>query len=316
MVLEKSRGLGGRAATRRWNGRPVDHGAQFFTARSSRFIGQVEEWSAKAVCFAWAQGFHQHSQGRLQPPGGNPHARYACRQGMSALGRDLADGLEERVLREAKVETITHAHGLWHMSTADNRVFTSPAIIMTAPSDQASALLHDAAPAAAEAARSLAMAPCFALAASFRRFPVPWQGIQLDSHPVLTWIGNDTSKRPDAHPGASILMLHASPEYTSKRFDANPAEITAAMLEAASAVTGDDLRSPEETFLHRWRYAQPATTSNPRRCEFFESPGPLAIAGDSLAGGKIEGAWLSGQAASVVVADYLRGGLNPRPPIT
>ena len=38
LVLEKSRGLGGRAATRRWNNRPVDHGAQFFTAKNPEFI--------------------------------------------------------------------------------------------------------------------------------------------------------------------------------------------------------------------------------------------------------------------------------------
>ena len=30
LVLDKGRGVGGRAATRRWDGTPVDHGAQFF----------------------------------------------------------------------------------------------------------------------------------------------------------------------------------------------------------------------------------------------------------------------------------------------
>ncbi|MFM8721078.1 MAG: FAD-dependent oxidoreductase, partial [Chthoniobacterales bacterium] len=44
LVLEKSRGLGGRAATRRWDGLPVDHGAQFFTARSEDFRDQVARW--------------------------------------------------------------------------------------------------------------------------------------------------------------------------------------------------------------------------------------------------------------------------------
>ena len=36
-VLEKSRGLGGRMATRRSDNFEFDHGAQFFTARSTAF---------------------------------------------------------------------------------------------------------------------------------------------------------------------------------------------------------------------------------------------------------------------------------------
>ena len=66
VVLEKSRGVGGRAATRRWDGWPVDHGAQFFTARSEDFRAQVEAWLEQGTCFAWARGFHQWQDGQLQ----------------------------------------------------------------------------------------------------------------------------------------------------------------------------------------------------------------------------------------------------------
>jgi renalase len=58
LVLEKSRGLRGRAATRRWNGLPVDHGTQFFTARSAEFITQTDDWLQRGVCFQWCRGLY------------------------------------------------------------------------------------------------------------------------------------------------------------------------------------------------------------------------------------------------------------------
>lgn len=41
LLIDKSRGIGGRMATRRHAGTRIDHGAQFFTARSERFAAFV-----------------------------------------------------------------------------------------------------------------------------------------------------------------------------------------------------------------------------------------------------------------------------------
>ena len=100
LVLDKGRGVSGRAATRRWDGVPVDHGAQFFTARSEDFRAQVADWLARGVCFEWAKGFHQwDDDGRgVRAPDlkHDDHPRYACRAGMSALGKDLASRADGR----------------------------------------------------------------------------------------------------------------------------------------------------------------------------------------------------------------------------
>ena len=55
-LIEKSRGFGGRMATRRREGFEFDHGAQFFTARSTeftQFLAQpverdaIQEWQPR-----------------------------------------------------------------------------------------------------------------------------------------------------------------------------------------------------------------------------------------------------------------------------
>ena len=49
VLLEKSRGPGGRLATKRVEGVVFDQGAQFFTARTPRFAAEIEAWLAQAA---------------------------------------------------------------------------------------------------------------------------------------------------------------------------------------------------------------------------------------------------------------------------
>lgn len=295
MVLEKSRGLGGRAATRRWDGLPVDHGAQFFTARSAQSKKQVDDWVTSGVCHEWTRGFHQCCSGQLLPPDGDNHPRYVCREGMSALGRDLAAG-NPQIERQAKVMSVGCQGGVWTLSCEDGREFRCRQLVVTAPPPQGAALLAESAPASAELLRGISMDPCLAVVAMFPRRAIAWCGIQSDDA-AISWIGHDTSKRPDLHRNKTIVVVHASPDFSREHYTAPEGEITATLLARASEISGSDLRSPEEVFLQRWRYAQPANPRDGERAVSFDAPAPLILAGESFAGGKIEGAWLSGIAA-------------------
>ena len=298
VVLEKSRGLGGRAATRRWNDRPVDHGAQFFTAKNPEFAAQVAQWEASGLCHVWTHGFHRFSDGTLLPPADDAYPRYACRTGMSSLGRALGEPLGEVIHREAKVAQLAVVDSQWQATLEDGRLFRAHALLLTPPPAQSSALLSGVAPeAAAEVARHSSW-PCLALAARFPRTDLPWQGIQAPDDKVLSWIGHDTGKRPDLHPGSTILMLHAAPGFSTANADATDEQIAATLLRRASEMTSRDWTSPDEYFIQRWRYALPALGDPARGPAVYASPAPLVVAGDWCAGGRIEGAWLAGRDAA------------------
>src|SRR6056297_2019216 len=53
VVLEKSRGPGGRSAMRRCAGARFDHGAQYFTARSAAFGRQLQQWRDAGLVQPW-----------------------------------------------------------------------------------------------------------------------------------------------------------------------------------------------------------------------------------------------------------------------
>ena len=53
-LFEKSRGVGGRMATRRTHdGLRFDHGAQYFTVRDGRFRRYVESWIEDGIVEPW-----------------------------------------------------------------------------------------------------------------------------------------------------------------------------------------------------------------------------------------------------------------------
>ena len=57
LVIDKGRGLGGRLAGRRIGDATFDHGAQFFTARESRFKAAVEGWIQAGVAEEWYSSY-------------------------------------------------------------------------------------------------------------------------------------------------------------------------------------------------------------------------------------------------------------------
>ena len=87
-VLEKSRGISGRAATRRWEGAVLDHGAPFFTARGERFTTVIQTLEESGAVRVWTRGFHQWQGGQLIAPK-DSHPRYIASDGMNALAKHL-----------------------------------------------------------------------------------------------------------------------------------------------------------------------------------------------------------------------------------
>jgi predicted NAD/FAD-dependent oxidoreductase len=217
---------------------------------------------------------------------------------MSSLGRALGEPLGDIIHREAKVIRLGVVNGLWQATLEDGRLVRARSLLLTPPPPQSSALLADSAPeASAEIAQHRSL-PCLAVGAIFSRTELSWKGIQAPDDAVLTWIGNDSSKRPELHPDRTILMLHGSPDFSTVNASAPEEEITAALLRRASEMTSRDWVSPSEVFLQRWRYALPAPGETPRGPAVYSAPAPLVVAGDWCAGGRIEGAWLAGRDAS------------------
>ena len=124
VVFEKSRGLGGRMATKRVGEAVFDTGAQYFTAKSERFAAQVTEWAAAGVVAPW--------------PGASAH-RWMANPSMNALGKFLAEGLE--IQRESKLVNVQREFGVWELTIENRPAWRVGRLVLAAPLPQSLALL-------------------------------------------------------------------------------------------------------------------------------------------------------------------------------
>jgi renalase len=293
-VLEKSRGLGGRAATRRIHGVRVDHGAQFFTVRDDRFRRQVDDWLEAGRVIAWTHGVPTWTpEEGVRPPGPAAHPRFVCPEGMSALGTLLADGVD--VVRSARVTAVRPEDGGWRVELEDGAVQRAPRLLLTPPLPQTLALLGDV-PLPDGTRRELEAvryAPSFSVMAGYPDVAPPaWPAVRPVEDPQLAWIASDGSKRDGDSP--TVLVLHSSHELARRRFDASPDAVADELLRAATRILPWADR-PAWREVQRWRYALSETVLDARCLDLGNG---LLLAGDAFGEGRIEGAYLSGLAAA------------------
>lgn len=114
---------------------------------------------------------------------------------------------------------------------------------------------------------------------------------------IFQFIGDNKAKGVSDLPA---LTFHFSAGFSENRFDADPAEVHAELLEAAAPWLGR--AGVIESQVKKWRFATPRRTW-PDPC--WVAPGlPLVLAGDACAGPKMEGAALSGLAAAEAARQF------------
>ncbi len=293
-VLEESRNVGGRMATRRFGGAVFDHGAQFFTVRGERFGALVNGWLQAGAAAEWSGGFPKPGE---SAPDGYP--RYRGAEGMASIPRHLATGLDvrpgERVIR------VDNEDDRWRIFTEAGGEYSADALLLTPPAPQSLALAESGgfrlARADQQALSEISYDPCLALMARLDGddSPVPRPGgLQIKGEP-LDWISDNRLK--SISPSAS-LTIHAGPAYSRDHYDSPHEEIEHELIRLAEEALGARFAERvTETRLQRWRYSW-VTHPHPEPCLAAASRAPLIFAGDGFGQPKVEGAALSGLAAA------------------
>ena len=91
-VFDKSRGLGGRLASRRGDGVQFDHGAQYISARTPGFTAFMEACLADGAAALWRPDIHDGRESK-----GGSDKWYVGLPGMSGLVKPLADGIDVKL---------------------------------------------------------------------------------------------------------------------------------------------------------------------------------------------------------------------------
>ena len=292
VVFDKSRGLGGRLATKRVGEAVFDQGAQYITAKSARFTALVAEWAANGVVAQW--------------PGASTH-RWIAKPSMNALGKFLGEGLDVR--REAKILSVRREFGVWELEIEKQASWRAGRLVLTAPVPQSLALLKagevDLLKAWSGGLAALTYHPCLALLVTLSgASAVPAEGVALTDGPVR-WLA-DNSKKGIAPGVAAAVTVHLNPEFAAEHYAKTETELAALVLPGIESWLGAPVVS---VALHRWKFSEPtATYAEP--CVWRPELG-LGFAGDAFGGPRVEGAALSGLAlADKMMAEGAAGVLG------
>jgi renalase len=296
-VFDKSRGVSGRMATRRADAQlQFDHGAQYFTARTPGFRRDLETWCQQGLAAQWRGRIVEVTAAGVREKTDQPE-RYVGVPGMTAIARQLSSALPLQL--ETEVQSLERTGSGWLLTGADGRRCGEfPRVVIALPAPQASVLV--AAHTAARVVCEVPMTPCWSVLVAFSgRLEQAsavghWDGAFVHDSP-LAWVARDSSK-PGRPAGADCWVLHASPQWSTQNLEREPAAVAAELLDAFSRVAA--CRLPESIYLtaHRWRYSAAATQIE--RQAYYDPQLGLALCGDWLAGGRVEGAYLSGLAAA------------------
>lgn len=291
-VMDKGRGVGGRMATRRIDRARVDHGAQFFTARTDAFKSLVEQWLAAGLIAEWSRGWAA-PDGTTRDDG---HPRYYGVNGMTTVPKYLADGLNLRTT--TRVVALNREQERWQVVTDYGTRFRADALIITPPLPQTMALLKSG---------NLKLTPhdeqqitklgdydptitVLTVLNGNSNLPGPG-GMQLDEG-VIAWIGDNTMK--GISPERRAVTIHASAQFSREHLEDDLTEVGQILADAAQPFLLADIIHFQ---THRWRYATPTTTYD-APYYMLDQPEPVVLAGDVFGGPRVEGAALSGLAAA------------------
>ncbi len=299
-VLDKGRGFGGRMATRRMGGGRIDHGAQYFTVREPRFQRYVDGWLEAGVVCEWFRHLPEDSN-----PEGYP--RYRGANGMTDVPKALAAEVDVR--REQRVVSLARETDGWRAETVSGACFHGSRLVLATPLPQSLMLLDTSgvrfANGKEEALRAVHYEKGLATLAILdgpSGLPAPG-GVKIREAP-LTWIADNRMKgiSPEVH----AITLHADPEFSETHWDSPDAVRGPLMLEAAGGWLASDV---VEYACHRWGFTTPV---NPWPERYFMNEGlGLLLTGDAFGGRRVEGAALSGLAASDAILAVDRRDAQP-----
>ncbi len=302
-VFEKSRGVGGRLATRYAGNFEFDHGAQFFTARTRDFrdflaplieAGHVLHWPARFVEYSGPE-----ITGSRNWDAAYPH--YVGVPRMNAIGKTLARGLDIR--NGVRVTRVDRVEDRWRLllDTGDNVERTEVDwLLVTAPLSQARTLLSANA-GLVTAIGDRTMLGCYALMLGFEhRASLPFDAA-LVREADISWMSVNSSK-PGRGP-AMTLLVHATNRWAEANMDVPIDDVLAHMVQEVGRITGFDAGAATHKAVQRWRFANSPKATG--LTHYLDPERRLGVAGDWWIRGRVESAFTSAQGLLAALDDVV-----------
>lgn len=305
--IEKSRGVGGRAATRRRDGALFDHGAQFFRTNDNdqlAFFRDVIDASQLIDIAKPVWTFTHDNQIAVGDSAQNNAPKLVYRSGINQLGKLLMPA-NLAVSFQQRLHHVVHDHHVFRCFDADqHEIAAGDAIVFTPPAPQTIEILRESqldATVQQQLIDALAPAtyrPCLSITMAFAQsFDLPFYAIvNSDRQHDISWLAFEHEKDPSRVPtGQSLITIQLAPSASRAHWDDTVETLAAHYLPIIASLLRHELTNPLWVDRQGWRYALPDGQANTHLLQMYERSHGVYFAGDALFGlGRVHLALQSG----------------------
>ncbi|WP_408959246.1 NAD(P)/FAD-dependent oxidoreductase [Natrinema sp. 74] len=271
-VLEKSRGLCGRAATRRRDGVVYDYGANYLKSDDERVVDLLTETlDTEGLVDITDPVWTFDADGTVSDGDDRDDHKWTYRRGLTQVAKRLFARTDATVHRETRVETVIREDdgdsGTWRLEDADGRRWGPfDAVLLNPPAPQTADLVRSAdweSPVRETLADAAGAVPYRTIWTGVFHYPFelerPYYAlVNSDRDHEVGWISREECKPGHVPDGETLLIVQAGPEWSVDHYDEPPAANLERLADLTAELLADDrLREPDWTDHQGWRYALP-----------------------------------------------------------
>lgn len=300
-LFEKSRGVGGRAATRRREGFLYDHGAQYVKSTGGALGTSwiTERFRSDDLITIDKPVWTFDDKGHITEgdPRQNMDPKWSYRSGLTSLAHRMAQGLT--IHFQTRVAALHQHETGWSLRDTKNADLGHfERVLISIPASQASELveastLHSNVQASIishlQRARYHRL---LSVMLGYRPTPLtrPYYAlVNTDKAHAISWLAWEHEKTPErVPPGSGLLIAQMAPAYSLDHWETPDETLIPDVAAHVARLIGEDLPQPIFWDSQRWRYALPATTIDADALHRLTLPLGLAFCGDAFVGGRIQ----------------------------
>jgi renalase len=268
MVFEKSRGVCGRAATRRKNGCTYDYGANYVKSADDRVADLLTDTlETDGLVDIEEPVWVFDSDGEIAEGREADDHKWTYAEGITQLAKRLFAATDATVERQTRVEELIRADDGWKLRDgAGLHLGRFDSVLLTPPAQQTADLLGAANwehRLCRDLREQIAVVPYRTIVTAVLHYPfeIDWEYYALvneDKAHDIGWISNEGCKDGHVPDGEGLLIVQMSPDWSIEYYDVDDPALTDAAADAvAGLLENPDLASPDWADTQRWRYAQP-----------------------------------------------------------
>ena len=285
-VFEKSRGVCGRAATRRRTAGErqyvYDYGANYLTDDDPRVNALVTDALADGLVEVDGPIWTFDAAGNVSEGRDADKHRWTYVDGITRLAKHLFEQAGVAVRQTTRIVDVTAGEGTgpgaqarpdgapwtaegWCLTDADGQTHGPfDALLLNPPAPQTAHLLRATGVGAADQLGAAAEAVEYrtvwtaVLGYEFSVEAPYYALVNADKEHAVGWIGREERKPGHVPDGESVLVVQANAKWSAKRYDEAPDDNIAALARHAADVVGEGrLAAPDWSDWQGWRYALP-----------------------------------------------------------